>query len=94
MRTRTRGHLATISANALWLIPQLQAGAAYSIQVVDLMPSGGMIDKEALWGFVPDIIPSTGEDSDDLPWACLAHFELWDKEFGIRSCNNQCLCAS
>lgn len=30
-----------------------------------------------------DIIPSTGEDSDDeddLPWAWLAYVELWDKE--------------
>jgi len=46
----------------------------------------GVIDKEALWQFVPGIILSTDDDCDDemidedAPWAWLAEIEPWEME--------------
>jgi hypothetical protein len=78
--------LAMQSANTLKVIPQPLVGIPHSQEEADLLTSDRVIDKEALWQFVPDIILSTEDDSDDemidedAPWAWLAHVDSWDME--------------
>jgi hypothetical protein len=77
--------LAMKSANALKVIAQPLVGALRNPEVADLTTSECAIDREALWRFVPDIILSIGDDSDDeweenAPWPWLAELDSWEME--------------
>lgn len=76
-----RVDLATECARDLKLIPQPVLGVPYQPETIALLTKGGDVFNDGLWGLIPDVIPSSGEDSDDemdAKWSWLAEVEDWD----------------
>ena len=80
-----RINLAMRAAHVLTVIPQPVVGTPYNKTDSVLVTRDRVVDKEALWQFVPDIL-STADDSDDemtdenASWAWLAQLDPQERE--------------